>query len=103
MLSRFNPTQKISSDGAKVFMKGPIKWNPGEKGRCKIEATITQGSVSAKCDTGSYNEGKTEWDCTGDAQGGTFQPGNADSHGEIIVEEGGPAQDWPDKAVQLQH
>jgi tetratricopeptide (TPR) repeat protein len=66
-----------------VIAEGPIDWEGGT-GQCSIAATITQGNVQGSGDTGSYDEGDPDWECSCDVQGsGRFQPGPARAHGVI--------------------
>jgi hypothetical protein len=101
VLSKFCSELELSADRKTVFVRGPLCWDPGEKGRCKIKATITQGGVQAQCDTGSYDEGKDRWDCSATAASPFQADATANAHGVITMEEGDPPDPWPDQQVKL--
>src|SRR3954470_15628481 len=105
MKSAFNPQLELSSDRRRITAAGPLKdWKSSDADPCKITATLTQGTVSGTCKTGSYNRNKTTWQCDVDAPNGQqWDPAAlVHCHGEIEMSAPPPADSWPDQEVSLE-
>jgi hypothetical protein len=61
MHSNFNDRLKLK-DARTIVAKGPLVWGPGDA-QCKIDVTISQGSLQAPGHTGSYNQDEGCWEC----------------------------------------
>jgi hypothetical protein len=92
----------INDQGTQIEVGGPFDWEGGT-GQVTIEWTVTQGGVHAGGRTGSYNQGDMDWEDNGNAEGGTFQPGQATATGTIRGTSTPPPAPWPPQPVQLVH
>src|SRR3954469_10811964 len=104
MKSAFYPQLELSSDRRKITAAGPLEdWKSSDADHCKITATLTQGTVSQTCRTGSYDRHKTTWECDVDAPNGQeWDPDAlAHCHGEIEMSDPPPADPWPDQDSSL--
>jgi flagellar hook assembly protein FlgD len=105
MKANFDSLLHLENGGTRVDAAGPLDWE-GASGQCDIAVTITQsvngGTVVARGDTGSYNQGDSRWDTNADVQNGQrLQPGSAQAQGVINLRGSQPIP-WGPQNVTLQ-
>lgn len=62
MQTNFANPLGVSSDGRTIFATGRITWEPGDD-QCRISVVLTQGSLRATGNTGTYNTDDPIWEC----------------------------------------
>jgi hypothetical protein len=100
MRTNFISPLYITNGGGRILAEGPLDWEGGT-GHCRIEVEIRQNGVTARGDTGNYNQNKTWWECNADSDGGTFAAGEALATGTIDGGANPPVEAWPPQTVEL--
>jgi hypothetical protein len=105
MHTQFSDPLDLSSNGRRIFARGPLEWADADQGHtCHITVTLTQGSLSVgPIDAGTYQYDQDWWWCRVEVPSGSqWNPAlPVQCHGVVTMSAPPAADVWPDQTVTL--